>query len=76
MCLLEYNVRTIFLCVNNESSIIINRRREWSIDGVNTVSSVVNSTTGRATVHCQSFHLTAFAVLVDVSGTITVIIGD
>ena len=46
------------------------------MDGVNTVSSVVNPTTGRAVVSCQSFHLTAFAVLVDVSGTITVIIND
>ena len=40
----------------------------WSSDGVETVSATLRG--GVMTVECQSSHLSSFAVLVDVSGTL------
>lgn len=45
--------------------------RAWSIEGVETVRNTTGAD-GLMRVDCSSSHLTAFAVLVDVSGTISV----
>ena len=42
---------------------------EWAFDGVEMVSNT--SSNGRVVVKCQAMHLTSFAVLVDVSGTLS-----
>ena len=47
------------------------RERGWSSAGVSTVGSRIDEY-GNNVVDCQSYHLTPFAVLVDVSGSIQV----
>lgn len=44
----------------------------WSTEGVTTVSVMEDSEGKEFTVFCESNHLTAFAVLMDVTGAINV----
>ena len=50
---------------------VVCRGGGWSTEGVRTVSNVTDDS-GQVSVSCQSSHLTAFAVLVDVSGEVRV----
>ena len=47
----------------------------WSLRGIETLNASLEEENGFIyyTVHCQSFHLTSFAVLVDIHGTLMVI---
>lgn len=68
MCLLGHKVSHFTVTCSHNFVISL---RGWSDDGVETLRHSVDDS-GQTLVECQSFHLTAFAVLVDVSGTVQV----
>ena len=56
---------------STQTLIVLTACSAWSSEGVETVRNVTDDN-GKMMVECSSSHLTAFAVLVDVSGSIQV----